>query len=199
MSKAISEYNLGGNRYLRIYPMEYPCDPREDDNLGSMVCWHNRYQLGDVNPFPTPERFINKLLTFRGPRLCLDLYLYDHSGITISTKPFGCRFDSGRVGYIYVDPEKVRQEFSVERISTKLREKVIRILESEVEVYDQYLRGDVYGFVLEKESICDTCQIKSVDQEDSCWGFFGDDITVNGILDHLSHEDALKVLEQVNG
>lgn len=35
---------------------------------------------------------------------------------------------------------------------------------AEVETYDQYLTGDVYGYVIESED-------GTVD--DSCWGFFG--------------------------
>lgn len=26
-------------------------DPREDDNLGHLICWHRRYSLGDSNEF----------------------------------------------------------------------------------------------------------------------------------------------------
>jgi hypothetical protein len=37
----------------------------------------------------------------------LPLYLYDHSGLTISTSPFSCRWDSGQVGYIHTTFEQV--------------------------------------------------------------------------------------------
>ena len=50
----------------------------------------------------------------------IDLYLYDHSGITMRTRPFGDRWDSGQVGYM-IDGD-----------------------EGAVKVYDQYLTGDVY-------------------------------------------------------
>jgi hypothetical protein len=33
--------------------------------------------------------------------------------------------------------------------------------------------------------------------EDSCGGFFGDDIKENGILEHLSEEDYSAMLEQI--
>ena len=33
----------------------------------------------------------------------LPLYLYDHSGLTMSTNDFGDRWDSGCVGFIYMD------------------------------------------------------------------------------------------------
>lgn len=199
MKDLIHEYPLGDGRFLRICREVYPDDPRSWDNLGTMVCWHRRYTLGDEHDYKTPEAFL-EFIRRNAPRsVILPVFLYDHSGITVSTVPFTCRFDSGQVGFIYVTPDRIREEYGASRISAGLRKRVEDILRAEVETYDQYLRGDVYGFVLEKETVCDVCQIKSVDQEDSCWGFFGDDITVNGILDHLSNEDALKVMEQVNG
>lgn len=41
------------------------CDssPREDDgNLGTMVCWHRRYNLGDKHDYENPEAFMHDLL-----------------------------------------------------------------------------------------------------------------------------------------
>jgi len=53
-------------------------------------------------------------------------------------------------------------------------------------VYDQYLQGDVWGFVIKNR--CDKCGQED-ETEDSCWGFYGDDPLTNGMADHLSKED----------
>lgn len=45
----------------------------------------------------------------------------------------------------------------------------------EVQVYDYYICGDVYGFVIEKDG----------EQIDSCWGFYGHDYGKSGMLDYL--------------
>lgn len=38
-------------------------NPREDyDNLGTMVCWHRRYTLGDKHNFKEPEDFLRELV-----------------------------------------------------------------------------------------------------------------------------------------
>lgn len=42
----------------------------------------------------------------------LPLFLYDHSGITMSTGPFHCPWDSGQVGFIYMTYEKFFDETS---------------------------------------------------------------------------------------
>ena len=84
------------------------------------------------------------------------LYLYDHSGITISMNPFSCRFDSGIVGIIYMidDPKNP--------ISLEEQYKIMR---QETKTYDDYIRGNCYGFQI----------LDSEDNElDSCYGFIGD-------------------------
>lgn len=90
----------------------------------------------------------------------LPLYAYVHSGVTINTTGFSCPWDSGQVGWIYVTHEDIIKEFGSLDI-----EKAKELLKAEVEMLDMYVRGDVYGYVLEK----------AVDGEliDSCWGFYG--------------------------
>ena len=42
--------------------------PREDDNFGTMVCFHSRYSLGDEHSHKSPDDFLLSLLenTFDG-------------------------------------------------------------------------------------------------------------------------------------
>ena len=52
------------------------------------------------------------------------------------------------------------------------------MLVSEVDSYNQYLSGDVYGFnVTDKQS---------GEELNSCYGFFGTDHIENGIFDYVS-------------
>jgi hypothetical protein len=166
-----------------------PQNPRTEwDNLGRMVCWHNRYNLGDNHGFETPDVFMHVLsglypeeatedLTKEQRERCyavvsdrailLPLYLYDHSGITMKTAPFSDQWDSGQVGYIYITKEDVRKEFSVSRISPKLAKRVVAILKAEVETNDHYLTDNVYGYRIVKNVSENEIEI------DSCWGFYG--------------------------
>lgn len=132
---------------------EYAESPREWCNLGYMVCQHSRYTLGDDNLEYHGESILDDLkrhLKDKGLELrdvvYLPLYLYDHSGITMSTTPFSCRWDSGQVGWIYVTKEQIRREYGVKRVSKALREKVETVLKGEVATYDQYLTGEVYAW-----------------------------------------------------
>jgi hypothetical protein len=158
--------------------------PRSWDNLGVMACWHRRYNLGDVQPKQDPQEWLKE----NAPKgsVVLPLYLYDHSGITMSTGSFGCPWDSGQVGYIVATPEAIRKNFMKKRITAKMREQVEAILKSEVKIYDDFLTGNVWGYTIESVKDCESCGQKTCgdeDVDDSCWGFFGDDLS--GMKEHV--------------
>jgi hypothetical protein len=158
-----------------------PLNPRtEFTNVGTMVCWHPRYTLGDINPPVSPEEWLLSLMQDREYKLyhkfvpdsitnadlhayidkhyiMLPLYLYDHSGVSMSTAPFACPWDSGQVGYIYVD-----------RTNTEYTDTLAGLI-AEVETYNQYLNNDTYGYVIEDDY---------GDCLDSCWGFYGVDACI---------------------
>jgi hypothetical protein len=81
----------------------------------------------------------------------LDLYLYDHSGITMSTGPFSCPWDSGQVGFIYApwDPEAPSGKNDEPHGITD-PDVLKAALEQEVETYNLFLTGQVYGYEIEK-------------------------------------------------
>ena len=163
-----------------------PENPREWDNLGKMVCFHKRYNLGDENDF-SPTEFGNwdELETYIYKKMdaavVLPIYLYDHSGITMSTSPFSCPWDSGQVGFIYATHEGMEKEFGEIPISDAVKI-MNETLNGEVELYDLYLRGEVYGYTLFKVQECDLGYEHRISM-DSCWGFYGSDPEENGIFD----------------
>jgi len=66
-------------------------------------------------------------------------------------------------------------------IAEVLANRAEEMLREEVEVYDQYVRGDVYGFILETPE---------GELMDSCYGFYGNDFKENGMLDYIPDEYA---------
>lgn len=159
-----NEYRFG--RYtVEVRTDESPQghNPRDWSNVGVMTCFHRRYKLGDENKRWTIEdlkRFIEDPNT-----ISLPLYLYDHSGITMSTKPFSCRWDSGQVGYIWTTVERARKEYGDALPEKELRETVLKVMQQEVETYDAFIRGDVFWYVVKDEN---------GDVVDSCGGFVGE-------------------------
>jgi hypothetical protein len=199
-----------------------PIDPRENDNLGTMLCYHRRYDLGDSKDrkeyWPNPEDA--KALAEREDVVWLPLYMYDHSGITISTAPFSCPWDSGQLGIIFITKDDAVAEFGDHQYivrssghvpskelfnyyqgggkwklgaqdtamyfrtaedaarhfsllglpaghvaeSISWRQLAVRALQAEVKEYDQYLTGDVYGWI---------ASTKDGSVVDSSYGYFG--------------------------
>lgn len=142
--------------------------PREWDNLGTMICSHRNYNLGDeqfnVGDYDSLDELEQYLRDERGAVVVLPLNLYDHSGITMSIG-WGSGWDNGVVGFIYATREDIQKEYGVKNMTKKTLELVERVLAGEVETYDMYLRGDVYGVIIEDEAGQDV---------GSCWGFYGD-------------------------
>jgi hypothetical protein len=170
-------YKLADNKTLEVTQDEYPNNPRHDDNLSTMICFHNRYSLGDKHTYKHQDysgwaEMEKAIIKNEKPAIILPLYLYDHSGITISTTPFSCKWDSGQVGFIFISKEKLRKAWDIKRITKHYRELELKILLAEVETYDLYLRGEVYGYTLINEN---------GEIEDSCFGYYG----VESILDEF--------------
>lgn len=155
---------------IDIQPDVNPENPRDWDNLSTMICFHGRYDLGDKHSFKSPEE-LQEFLAEEKPPVLLPLYLYDHGNTSISTKSFIGRaqhaeWDSGKIGYIYVTRDKLLKEYSAKKITAKLLAQATKTLQAEVATYDQFLNGEVYNYTIE-----------DVDGDliDSCGGYFGEE------------------------
>ena len=144
--------------------------PRTWDNLGKMICFHKRYDLGDKHSYRQSDynswdELKKDIIRIEGKGITLPLYLYDHSGITMNTTGFSCGWDSGQVGWIHISKEDIlKNNYGKKNITKSLRERVSNYLVNEVDTYDQYLRGEVYRYeILDEEG----------NSLDSCSGIFG--------------------------
>lgn len=205
-------------RRVRIIRDSDAESPREWDNVGTMVCWHRRYNLGDKQEKGDPNNWRRELAEelvggFKidvddvpvenidaalDKHVCvmLPLYLYDHSGITMGVGGFSCPWDSGQVGWIYCTWERARKEWN--GTDEDIQGFCEIVLRNEVKVYDHYLTGEVYGYVVEeREEPCECCQREAEwDQVDSCGGFYGDDYRTNGIKECLAPSDIDLIVEE---
>lgn len=123
----------------------------------------------DVDTYIENEMSFEELMeAFEKYNIVIPVHAYEHGGITISAS--GRRagwdsFDSGQLGFVYVSNKDIYKEYNVTSITPEIREKAEKRLVAEVEEYDSYLRGEVYGFIIEDEN----------DEElESVWGFLGD-------------------------
>ena len=145
-----------------------PVNPRaEFEQLGTLVCWHRRYALGDKHDWHSPEDFQAEMEA--RPHIRLPVFMYDHSGITISTTPFACSWDSGQIGWIFVEWTKLRAAFPKLRCRADLETEGKHVLRAEIAELDQYLTGDVW---------CARIETQDGDVRNSCCGFFGGDYAI---------------------
>lgn len=179
----IEKYELLDNHVLEIEQDTNPENPREWDNVGKMVCFHKRYRLGDnhdynKDDYQSWDELEAAIREKENVVAILPIFMYDHSGITISTSSFSCKWDSGQIGFIFATKERLEYIGCKESDAEK-------ILENEIEQYDQFVTGDVYGFRIYKVDKCNLGHEHETEIE-SCWGFYGDDIYTNGIMDYVS-------------
>ena len=147
---------------------EFPEDPRSWDNLGTMLCCHREYHLGDCNSNKETEEQLAEICRKYGKSdeeidemtfaeevqfildqddVCgLPLYITDHSGISMQTYRFDA-WDSSFVGLIFVE-----KDFYLAQMCLKdeegWKEKAKETLKSEIEIYSDFLEGNVYQWTL---------------------------------------------------
>ena len=185
---------------IKIVQDEDPPNPRDNDNLGIMVCFHKRYSLGDKTELRSDlfngwtelqEYLVSKLRA----KVVLPLYMLDHSGITISTQSFNDPWDSGQIGFIYTTSKRMNEFLGkprtrVDRLARDAKARGLLI--GEVETYDAYVRGDCWGYIIE--------DINGV-HLDSCWGYYDADYAMKEAekhIDHLPMPAPVKAVEETN-
>lgn len=165
-------WQLWGTYYL------FPLMSSRDAKFGIIEEYEDITWLVDdiIEALPQEDKW--KLLEKHAQIIFMPLFLYDHSGITMNTCGYSCRWDSGQVGYIYTDRKTIlglknayyRNEKGQSMKITKNNWKKAAYLwmEGEVEEYDHYLTGEVYGIIEEEYDVEDD----TWEETDSCWGFF---------------------------
>jgi len=203
--KPHQKYTFSDGKVLEIHQDDNPESPREWGTLGTMACFHERYRLGDEDHGIDPKCFSNleEIREYIGIKLdaviCWPLFLYDHSGLRIKVHSFDgqvpqghAKFDSGQVGFIFVTEERIRSEFPHMENRIELAKECLR---DEVDEYDKFLSGDVWGYRL-LDVPCKECG-KFAEEIDSCWGFYGDNPLENGMLGNLPIECRLELERMV--
>ncbi len=122
--------------------------------------------------------------------VALPLYLLDHSGLWMRTGKFAedsGGWDTSMVGWIYIAHQRIKEEMAmpvgkgksqkltaIKKITPGVVARAEALLESEVATYNDYLVGDVFGYVVEKDG----------EDVDSCWGFYPEHSVLRGAEDY---------------
>lgn len=178
------------DKIVNIYCDEDPQNPRTSwDNDDVLVLSHRRYNLAFECPkycYDSLEELEKIIKSKNDIAEILPVYMYDHSGISLSSSPFECKWDSGKIGFIFITKENARKSHNVKRISKRVRGIIHKNLLANIEVYSQYLNGEYYGYsVLDKDD----------NELDSCWGFYGWDNVVEQATEAGKNCEVPKIVE----
>ncbi len=199
MSYTVKEIKADG-KVLKIVQDSDMESPRSWDNLSKMIFVGGHKHLGDKHEveftefFNSREEFIDRgeaivRKHFKDVAVCYAVHLYEHSGASISidnSYPYNDRWDSGTIGFAIVTKSDIRENWGIKNVTKKYITQAESILKGEVETLNQYISGEVYGFVIETEE---------GEHIDSCYGFYGDDFVNNGMTDYID-EELVKVLTE---
>ena len=185
-------YKQAGMRVVKYYD-DYAENPRNWDNLTTMICHHRRYSLGDVEEsrqfegFTSLKELKQALVEYYGEMAYIEpLSLYDHSMQTLAIGEPTDAWDSGYVGFIFVTKDRARKEYSVKRITKSILERIKSVAQAEVKEYNKIcLWGEVYVLRLENVFV-NVDDITDIVEEfvDSVGGFtFNNDYTVEKAIE----------------
>lgn len=216
MDAILQEISKDGSKRVSIYYDDEVCDsPRDWSPFCHMICEHRHYNFGDKHDgaesvlhqlcekydidwegdwendvdemsFPEMLKALSEHIVIR------PISIYDHSGVTIfwgTSYPFDCGgWDTSNIGFGYCE------ESDVERAGRNIekypdwRDQACAIMDGEMETYDQYVRGEVYGYKLEERRAPSQELMESPEWEefladyweeqfgweetDSCWGYY---------------------------
>lgn len=170
---------------LIIEPDPDADNPRDWDPMGHMLCWHNRYTLGDDNPYGTPGEFLEDIASIPDEDIVLiQMDMLDHSGLSIyaaGTKPYDDPWDSGQIGWIYATRDDAA------RHGCKWEDVEARLL-GEIEMYAKYVAGDcVMGTVCELDEDYDPDNIEAYlgDTRDTCGGIYTNETWGQGLAEEV--------------
>lgn len=202
MSDPVETYKFKDGSVLEIHQDSDPKNPREGDNLGTMAFFHKRYNIGDpdhgmchtqFNGWDEMKEYIVKELR---TAIIFPVRMYEHSGIGFAMGsdamkyPYNCKWDSCMVGFIFVTRKRLVEEYGNLTREEGIK-RAVTYLPGELEVYNQYHAGDIYGFVLRK-SPCPTCG-GTGEIDDSCWGFYGSNPLENGMMGQLDEDKRIEL------
>jgi len=170
---------------IQISYDEIQINPREEfDNFGTFVLSHKRYSVANesdikISDYKSWYKVKKAILKQNGPCIVLPVYMYDHSGVALSTVRTGCftdTWDSGVLGLIFVSHKRIREEYSIKRVTKEALSKSQDRLVNEVEIYGAYLNGEVFDY-----AILNTAG--QIIEGSVCGGFYGSNFTKNGLIE----------------
>jgi hypothetical protein len=163
MEKPVLEKKVG-DYTCKVFMDESPESPEDWDTVGTLMTFHRDCTIQGTKEFKTQEAFKEFLRKgeHNNTLIIAPVYAYIHFGVALSQSndryPFTDPWDACQIGVIYCTKAKAKKEFK-----TKTYTKTLEAFAREIETWNQYMSGEVYGFTVEG---------KDGEDIDSCWGYY---------------------------
>jgi hypothetical protein len=168
-----------GDYHLVVMEDWFPTNPREHfSNLGTFYTWERDRSSPDKNPYSSKDDFYGE----EDSEYSDDIFIWPVKRRGYYEEYFelvnlGDYYD----GFVFVTKAQAKEEFP-DLNDNELEERVKKCFEAELELYADWVNGNVYGFVVTK---LDEDMVE-VDV-DSCWGFYGR--KDSGMAEHFTGTD----------
>lgn len=133
--------------------------------------------------------------------LCMPLWLYDHSGLSMSCgkagNPYSDNWDSGVVGFAVVEKAKLLNEVQEAYINAdgdydyrsltddNWKKTAEELVIEETRIYDEYLQNEVYWYEVASAEIPDIDGEPEWEPEYGSESYYGMDIIANGAAENI--------------
>jgi len=112
----------------------------------------------------------------------LPLYMYEHSGVALSTSDFNDKWDSGCIGYVFMTHEQASET----GITTK--EKANEDIKNGIELWNRYNSEYMYSIEFFKIKKCECCGHTEEIDRDWLNGFWIEDLETN-IIEYIGQDN----------
>lgn len=150
------------------------------DDACFLVANHRQFYVpepGEKRVTSDPEEILNR---WKGTHWIFPLEAYIHGGVVLSFGREGNfpdrQFDVSQLGFIFASKKEWR-------LSAKARKAAASLIET----WNQYLGGEVYGYVVDPDG-----------EDESCWGFYGLEYCIEeakGVAEHVAKRKAAEATE----
>jgi hypothetical protein len=166
----ITPADLADRVTIKLYADEEVRNPREDfDHAGTLYCETRDLNLSDKGAsLPATAGYSSRFSDIAVAARWIEL----HGGVAVPVRCDDYGSSGARAytsdaenanGLIWCEMETIHREWARWNVEDS-KAAALECLTAEIEELDQYLSGDVYGYVIETPD---------GDLLDSCWGFYG--------------------------
>lgn len=147
----------------------------------TLAGYHRNYNFNETDiiekPYTLDDLYL-KLCSSYDIMAILPLYLFEHSGIALSTNDFNDRWDSGQIGYVFMTKKQAKE------MDIKDEKAAIDWINNGIKQFNRINSEYMYSLEFFEVKKCDCCNATAEINNDIISGYFCDDL-LNGIIDYV--------------